>query len=197
MNTYNVILLGACGVGKSAISVFYVLNKFPEEYDPTLEDVYRKQLIVYGRIVELRITDTSGASDYEALRPDYMAEGDGFIVVYSTTNIESFTRAEEIVALIKVHRPGAPVILVGNKNDDIANRQVTYIDGAIMAKNLHVEFVEIAAYRPTEAKDVFEKMAKLLVPLPIVDNTKCLCNSLIITIIILIVLSMYLIYLLI
>ncbi|XP_038074150.1 circularly permutated Ras protein 1-like [Patiria miniata] len=44
--TYKVIVLGAGGVGKSAITVRFVSDQFVTDYDPTIEDSYMKQVVV-------------------------------------------------------------------------------------------------------------------------------------------------------
>ena len=44
----KVVILGAGGVGKSALTVQFVQNHFVSEYDPTIEDSYRKQCVVPG-----------------------------------------------------------------------------------------------------------------------------------------------------
>ena len=40
--------MGAGGVGKSSITVRFVSNTFVDNYDPTIEDSYRKQFKVRG-----------------------------------------------------------------------------------------------------------------------------------------------------
>ena len=45
---YKMVIQGAGGVGKSAICIQFVSGHFVEEYDPTIEDSYRKQLVVKG-----------------------------------------------------------------------------------------------------------------------------------------------------
>ena len=40
--------MGAGGVGKSSITVRFVSNTFVDNYDPTIEDSYRKQFRVKG-----------------------------------------------------------------------------------------------------------------------------------------------------
>ncbi|KAF8577748.1 ras-domain-containing protein [Ramaria rubella] len=43
---YTIVVLGDGGVGKSAITVQFTMSTFVETYDPTIEDSYRKQIIV-------------------------------------------------------------------------------------------------------------------------------------------------------
>ncbi|KAF2075991.1 hypothetical protein CYY_002698 [Polysphondylium violaceum] len=47
-NVYKVVVLGSGGVGKSAIVIQFIQNHFIEEYDPTIEDSYRKQVTISG-----------------------------------------------------------------------------------------------------------------------------------------------------
>ena len=42
------VILGSGGVGKSSICNQFVMNHFIEDYDPTIEDSYRKQVVVKG-----------------------------------------------------------------------------------------------------------------------------------------------------
>ena len=45
---YKMVVMGSGGVGKSAISIQFVQNHFVDEYDPTIEDSYRKQCVIKG-----------------------------------------------------------------------------------------------------------------------------------------------------
>lgn len=55
---YKLVVLGAGGVGKSALTVRFVQDHFVDCYDPTIEDSYRKQCRVPGlRKISRRNTD--------------------------------------------------------------------------------------------------------------------------------------------
>lgn len=42
------MILGSGGVGKSSICTQFVMNLFVDQYDPTIEDSYRKQVVIKG-----------------------------------------------------------------------------------------------------------------------------------------------------
>jgi small GTP-binding protein len=46
MTEYKLVVVGAGGVGKSALTIQLIQNHFVDEYDPTIEDSYRKQVCV-------------------------------------------------------------------------------------------------------------------------------------------------------
>lgn len=48
------------GVGKSALTVQFVRNVFVSTYDPTIEDTYRKPLVIDGENCLVEILDTAG-----------------------------------------------------------------------------------------------------------------------------------------
>ncbi len=60
--------MGPGGVGKSALTIRLISNYFTEDYDPTIEDSYRKTCKVDGVSVVLDILDTAGQEEFSALR---------------------------------------------------------------------------------------------------------------------------------
>ena len=43
---YKIVVVGEGGVGKSAITIQLLQNEFLEDYDPTIEDNYIKQVVI-------------------------------------------------------------------------------------------------------------------------------------------------------
>ncbi len=43
---YKLVVVGGGGVGKSALTIQFIQSHFVDEYDPTIEDSYRKQCVI-------------------------------------------------------------------------------------------------------------------------------------------------------
>ncbi|KAK6311109.1 hypothetical protein J4Q44_G00191640 [Coregonus suidteri] len=140
MREYKVVVLGSGGVGKSALTVQFVTGSFIEKYDPTIEDFYRKEIEVDSSPSVLEILDTAGTEQFASMRDLYIKNGQGFILVYSLVNQQSF---QDIKALrdqiIRVKRyERVPMVLVGNKVDLEGEREVSSGEGKALAQGKHV-----------------------------------------------------------
>ena len=81
-------------MGKSVLVIRLVTDNFLDEYDPTIEDSYRKQVTIDGEGAILDILDTAGQEEYSSMQDQWMREGKGFLLVYSVSDRASF---DEIV----------------------------------------------------------------------------------------------------
>jgi GTPase KRas protein len=87
---YKLVVVGGGGVGKSALTIQFIQSHFVDEYDPTIEDSYRKQCVIDEEVALLDILDTAGQEEYSAMREQYMRTGEGFLLVYSIIDKNSF-----------------------------------------------------------------------------------------------------------
>jgi small GTP-binding protein len=55
-------------VGKSALTIQFIQSHFEDEYDPTIEDSYRKQCVIDDETCLLDVLDTAGQEEYSAMR---------------------------------------------------------------------------------------------------------------------------------
>lgn len=162
---YKLVVVGGGGVGKSALTIQLTQNNFVDEYDPTIEDSYRKQCVIDSEVVILDILDTAGQEEYSAMREQYMRTGEGFLLVYSVNSKNSF---EELMVyyqqILRVKDSDyVPVFLVGNKADlSDDEREVTFEDGAKMAKQIHAPFLETSAKENINVEDAFFGLVKLI-----------------------------------
>lgn len=65
-----------------------------EEYDPTIESLYTKTVVIDGETCVLDIMDTAGQDEFPAINDQYMKTGEGFILIFSIDNMESFEYIE-------------------------------------------------------------------------------------------------------
>lgn len=79
----------------ASVSYLSALSQFVEDYEPTKADSYRKKVVLDGEEVQIDILDTAGQEDYAAIRDNYFRCGEGFLLVFSITEQESFTAITE------------------------------------------------------------------------------------------------------
>lgn len=63
----RVVLFGAACVGKTALVLRFTNDYFPEVYDPSIEDSYRKQAMVDSHAYLVSVLDTAGQEEYAIL----------------------------------------------------------------------------------------------------------------------------------
>lgn len=134
-----------------------------EEYDPTIEDSYRKAyLLPGGKPVLFDILDTAGSDEYTALSEVWHRSGEAFMIVYSITNRASFTEAESFYERASRVKDATdfPCVLVGNKTDLDGEREVSRKEGEELAHRLGIEFYESCAKERAETEPAFEVLAQ-------------------------------------
>lgn len=136
----------AGGVGKSALTIQLIQNHFVDEYDPTIEDSYRKQVVIDGETCLLDILDTAGQEEYSAMRDQYMRTGEGFLCVFAINNVKSFEDVHQYREQIKRVKDAdeVPMVLVGNKCD-LPTRNVSSENARELAASYGIPFIETSA----------------------------------------------------
>lgn len=203
MTLYKLVVLGDGGVGKTALTIQVsvtthlpgvdvhaqqlCLNHFVETYDPTIEDSYRKQVVIDSQSCMLEVLDTAGQEEYTALRDQWIRDGEGFVLVYSITSRSSFNRirkfhnqiqrvkdsssassptsAAYLTSPVSPSLAGngqAPVMLVGNKSDRVTEREVSTQEGSALAKDMGCDFVEASAKNCINVEKAFYEVVRSL-----------------------------------
>ncbi|KAH6668234.1 ras-2 protein [Halenospora varia] len=183
MPPYKITMLGAAGVGKTALTVQLICDYFIQSYDPTIEDFYRRQFPVDNEHCTLEILDTAGVGfDYfQDFKDSWIHDGEGFILVYSISSRSSFLRVQSLYELIqRLKRPfdlnapntssiatpypatHVPIVLVGNKCDKSTEREVSVQEGFELARGIGCQFVEASAKSSSSVQKAFYDVVRLL-----------------------------------
>ena len=123
-------------------------------------------MIIDGQISILEIMDPAELKVYTALRDVWIGDGDGYVLVYSITNRYSFTRIKRFynqVARVRDSRAfRAPVsmMLVGNKCDQVTEREVSTQEGHALAEELECKFVEASAKTFLNVEKAFSEVVR-------------------------------------
>jgi GTPase KRas len=158
----RIAVIGEPGVGKSCLIVRYVQDIWVEDYDPTMEDSFRKAITCSnGEKLKLDILDTAGEERYALLCNQYIEASDAFIVAFGLTHdtdeeCQSFV---ERIYTIK-NSQTVPIIIVGTKldlfNDDLeTNLEAKY------AKAQRIPFFPTSAKENTNVIEPFARLADL------------------------------------
>lgn len=171
---YHIVVLGSGGVGKSCLTAQFVQNVWIDSYDPTIEDSYRKQIEVDGRIVILEILDTAGTEQFTAMRELYMKTGRGFVFVFSITNastLHELTDLYQTLCQMKPEGPRVPLVLVGNKSDMVEKRQVSRARAHAMAMSWGDKpYYETSARRRVNVDEVFKDVCRQIMKMDLEDG---------------------------
>ena len=122
---FKIITLGNSGVGKTSILKRFISGKFETKmiatigYGSSSKDLTLKN----GTKIRLRLIDTAGQENYQALAGNYMKNADAVFFVFSHDNKKSFNDIKIWLDNFKDsnhtidYNKNFPAYLVGNKCD--------------------------------------------------------------------------------
>jgi len=157
MTEYKLVVLGSEGVGKSALVIQLIQQHFIEDYDPTIEDSYRKRVTIDDETCLLDILDTAGGQEQVGLHDQYMRTSHTFVCVYSITSRQSFLELDGFYKKILRAKDQVkqPMVLVGNKRDLENDRQVLTAEGITQAEAYSCPFFEASAKSRINIEEAF------------------------------------------
>ncbi len=117
----------------------------------------------------LDVLDTAGQEEYTGLRDMWIRDGEGFVLVYSITSRNSFTRLRRFYdQVIRVKDTSTddftspPIVIVGNKTDKHDDREVDSTEGILLARELGCHFFETSSKNFVNVHEVFVEVVREL-----------------------------------
>jgi Ras family protein len=156
----KVLVLGAPGVGKSAIIMRFKDDIFLDYYDPTIQMSYKKTLRFNNENIELELIDIDGQTEYTIFSYSKFSMGiHGYILSYSIENRQSFELLKIIHSkLVGLAGREIPKILVANKCDLFNKREISIEEGKALAKSINCPFIEVSAKSSDNINKMFHTM---------------------------------------
>ena len=156
---FKLIMLGSSGAGKTSIVQRYCNDVFESlSYKTTLGfDFLSKKLTRDEKIIDLEVWDTAGQEQYKAVTKMYYKDVHGAILVYDTTDLESFEKVKFWLDDLEMYgNKMEKRILVGSKMDLKSRRAVTQYDAKKFASERQIEWAECSAKTGEGIAELFD-----------------------------------------
>ncbi|KAM7170718.1 ras-related protein Rab-44 [Macrochelys suwanniensis] len=161
---YNVLFVGDSNVGKT--SFLYRLHE--DSFNPSLSatvgmDYRVKNLFVDNKCFALRLWDTAGQERYHSITKQFFRKADGVVLMYDVTSEYSFADVRYWLSCIQEGAgDGIVILLLGNKTDCAAERQVSTEEGGRLAKECELLFYECSAASGHKVSESMTYLARSL-----------------------------------
>jgi len=139
-----------------------------------------KTIQINGDPIKLQIWDTAGQETFKSITRSYYRGAAAAIVVYDITKAQTFRNIPNWLDEIKTYgNKQISIILIGNKKDMEAQRQVSYDEGKHFADQNNLLFTEASAKMSdfvehaylTTAQEVIRKVEKEIIDLDDSENS--------------------------
>ncbi|KAI5133041.1 Ras-related protein Rab-1A [Nematocida ausubeli] len=88
---FKILVVGSSGVGKTCILLRYTDSIYKETYGTTIGvDFKMKNITVDDKVVKLQLWDTAGQERFRTITSSYYRNANGILLVFDTTDPESF-----------------------------------------------------------------------------------------------------------
>ncbi|KAF9342528.1 Ras GTPase [Mortierella sp. AD094] len=159
---HDLIVIGGRGVGKTALIIQFTQLVFVEDFDPTFDEVNRKQCVIDDKAALLDIKEVMTYEGYAAWRETIIRHGEGFLFVYSTTSRNSFDEISDFHQEVLRLKGDVPIhaVLVATKSDLQQEREVSTQEGRELAERLHCQLIETSSKEKINVDESFYTLTR-------------------------------------
>ncbi|KAK7471236.1 Rab GTPase ypt31 [Stygiomarasmius scandens] len=155
---FKVLLLGDSGVGKSNLVVRYQRNEFnPQSRNTIGVDFSTGSIEIEGKTVGAHFWDTSGQERFRSITSAFYRGAYGAFLVYDISKKETFDNVAErwLQELRYSTSQDIVIMLIGNKSDLEASREVSIEDAKAFADENGLSFMETSAKDASNVQNAF------------------------------------------
>jgi len=166
-------------VGKTSLTYRFI-DYTPKEDDPILCENIKSIINIDDKDYEIEILDTVGEEDYPQMFDMAISFGEGFLLVFSINDHESFEylKGKYDKILKGKHGNPCPMLLVGNKIDLSNERKVQFDEAKELADLWKINYMETSTKTNFNCKEVFKSLATEIVKYKNINAPRsfCKCN---------------------
>lgn len=145
----KILILGDCGVGKSALMQRFCDDAFTASYVSTIGlDFKFRYVRKQGKMVRLQLWDTAGQERFRTITSSYYRGAQGIVIVYDSTDQKSFKNVKYWLDEIDKHvgRDKVVLMLLASKSDLTEQQLVATAQGHKFANEIGIHlFQEVSS----------------------------------------------------
>ena len=159
----KLLTLGDTEVGKTSIVLRYSDDKFHQNKISTIGVDFKVKMITKGNEkIKISIYDTAGQERFKNIVKHYYKGANGILLIYDISKRITFEKLQFWLDDLKENADidNLFIYLVGNKNDKVEEREVSFEEGNKFAKEKNLPFIEVSAKTGENINQLFDDMIK-------------------------------------
>eukprot|EP00041_Stephanoeca_diplocostata_P007014 m.96989 g.96989 ORF g.96989 m.96989 type:complete len:210 (+) comp16678_c0_seq1:125-754(+) len=159
---FKFLVIGNANTGKSCLLHQFIENKFKTESSHTIGVEFGSKVInCGGKSIKLQIWDTAGQERFRSVTRSYYRGAAGALLVYDISSRETYNALNNWLTDARtLASADIVIVLVGNKKDLEADREVTFLEASRFAQENELMFLETSARTGENVEETFLKCAR-------------------------------------
>lgn len=156
----RILMLGDACVGKSSLILRYAADEFNDVWMTTIGIDFRVIDHTHkNQHVKVQIWDTAGQERFRSISKAHWKQAHGVMLVYAVDDESTFNNCKKWIEDITASAdPNINLVLVGNKCDNVSDRQVQKEDGRKLADEHKIPFFEVSAKKNIAVAQAYESL---------------------------------------
>lgn len=161
---FKFLVIGNAGVGKSCLLHQFIEQKFKQDSNHTIGVEFGSKVVnIAGKSVKLQVWDTAGQERFRSVTRSYYRGAAGALLVYDISSRETYNALTNWLTDARtLASPNIVIVLVGNKKDLDADREVTFMEASRFAQENELSFLETSALTGENVEEVFLKCTRTI-----------------------------------
>ncbi|XDV53470.1 hypothetical protein PO909_021959 [Leuciscus waleckii] len=163
---FKIILIGDSNVGKTCVIHSFKSGLFSDTQHNTIGvDFTVRSMDIDGKKVKMQVWDTAGQERFRTITQSYYRSAHGAMIAYDLTRRPTFESLPHWIQGVEQYGAANVVfVLIGNKCDLEAQRQVLFEDACTLAERTGaLAALETSAKQYRNIEEAFELMARELI----------------------------------